>query len=67
MDLLDKRPQIEDDNLSFLKMPLTKDLKLKKRRKVRPKMNEIFKTDKSLVLEPVCKTEKKTIKDYEVK
>lgn len=67
MDLLNKRPQIEDTDLSFLKMPLTKDLRLKKRKKTKPKMNEIFKTDKSLVLEPVCKTIKKVVKDYEVK
>jgi hypothetical protein len=62
-----KRPEIEDDKLSFLAMPLTKSLKLKKKRPPKVKMNEIFKTDKNTQLNPVCKVHTKEIKKYEVK
>jgi len=61
------RPQIENEKLSFLAMPLTTSLKLKKKRPPKLKMNEIFKTDKKTILNPVCKVHTKEIKKYEIK
>ena len=61
------RPQIENEKLSFLAMPLTTSLKLKKKRPPKIKMNEIFKTDKNTILKPVCKVHTKEIKKYEIK
>lgn len=61
------KPQTEDKTLSFLDMPLTRSLKLKKKRPPKKKMNQIFKTNITTTLEPVCKTTTKEIKKYELK
>ena len=61
------RPQTEDLTRSFLAMPLTKDLKLKKKKQPKKKLNEVFDTKESKPLDPVCKRPKMDIKKYEVK
>jgi hypothetical protein len=61
------RPQTEDLTRAFLAMPLTKDLKLKRRKPPKKKLNEVFDTKESKPLEPVCKRPKMDIKKYEVR
>ncbi len=61
------KPQTEDKSLSYLAMPLTKQMKLKRKRQPKVKMNQIFKTNITTPLNPVCKTTTKEIKKYEVR
>ena len=61
------KPQTEDKNLSYLAMPLTSSMKLKRKRPKKLKLNEIFETKKTTLLAPVCKTQAKEIKKYEVR
>lgn len=61
------RPQTEDPNRSYLAMPLTKDMKLKKKKQPKKKLNEVFDTKESKPLVPVCKRPNISVKKYEVK
>ena len=61
------KPQMEDNKRSYLAMPLTRSMKLKRKRPKKLQLNDIFETKKNTSLTPVCKTQTKEIKKYEVR